>query len=390
MFTTLKQLEFINDVEQLRFSGQAHITDLANHKWTLHLFQGQIVFAIGGRHPVRRWRRHLIAICPNLPTYRLAWQSELAKLDDAEFAFGWEYALLRQWILQQKITTHQARQMIQAIVADAVFDLVQADNLSVQTEVGEIASKPLALIDVNSALAIAEQQWETWQSACLVECSPHQAPRLSYQHKHISVQPDYQNLLERLDGQRTLSDLAAEAQQDIVSLVKQILPLAHSGEVDLIQVTDLPAPIYRQRLFNRSVLPPAPTENHYKGALIACVDDSAFIRNTMEQMLTTSGYRFVGVEDPLRAIGVLLGRKPDLIFLDLMMPHIGGYELCEKLRKLSIFKATPIVILTGNDGFVNRLRSDFVGASDFLAKPLDNKVLMSVIHKHLAKNAVGH
>ena len=392
MLITLKQLEIVSQLEQLNFSGQVHIKDFADHQWTLYLAQGQIVFATGGIHPVRRWRRHLMALCPGLATYRLPWQVELAKLNDAAFTFGWEYALLNQWVMQQKITAQQAHQMVQAIVADVLFELVQAGYLTVETEAAEVPPIPIERVRLSAAAAIAEQLWERWQSVCLGECLPHQAPLMkqSAQLKPIELAPNFPTLCERLDGQHTLFDLAAETGQDLINLTRTILPLAHSGKIDLVSVADLPAPIYRQRLFNRSVLPPAPSETHHKGALIACVDDSAFIRNTMEQTLTAAGYRFVGISEPLRAIGTLLTSKPDLIFLDLVMPQVGGYELCEKLRKMTLFKAIPIVILTGNDGFVNRLRSDSVGASDFLAKPIDAKVLLSVIHKHLAKSSPHH
>jgi chemotaxis family two-component system response regulator PixG len=103
----------------------------------------------------------------------------------------------------------------------------------------------------------------------------------------------------------------------------------------------------------------------------------------MEELLISAGYQFVGIEDAVRAIGILLSRKPDVIFLDLMMPDINGYELCEQLRKLSCFRETPIVILTSNDGFASRLRSKIVNASDFLSKPLNAEAVLSVIDKYL-------
>jgi len=103
----------------------------------------------------------------------------------------------------------------------------------------------------------------------------------------------------------------------------------------------------------------------------------------MEKILTTANYQFVGVNDPLRAIAILLARKPDLIFLDLVMPNANGYEICGQLRKLSIFKQTPIVILTGNDGIVDRVRAKMVGSTDFLSKPVNPDTVLQTIKKHL-------
>jgi chemotaxis family two-component system response regulator PixG len=103
----------------------------------------------------------------------------------------------------------------------------------------------------------------------------------------------------------------------------------------------------------------------------------------MEKIITDAGYDFVGINDPLRAIAILLARKPDLIFLDLVMPNANGYEICGQLRKLAFFKHTPIVILTGNDGIVDRMRAKMVGSSDFIGKPINSLVVLDTIRKQL-------
>jgi chemotaxis family two-component system response regulator PixG len=110
----------------------------------------------------------------------------------------------------------------------------------------------------------------------------------------------------------------------------------------------------------------------------------------MEALLTAAGYQFVGIDDGLRAFAVLLSRKPDLIFLDLVMPNTNGYEICSKLRSLPAFRKTPILILTGNDGIVDRVRAKLVGASDFLSKPVDAGTVLAVIRKHLAQGATSY
>jgi len=79
----------------------------------------------------------------------------------------------------------------------------------------------------------------------------------------------------------------------------------------------------------------------------------------------------------------VLSTKPDLIFLDLIMPNANGYEICGQLRKLNFFKNTPIVILTGNDGIIDRVRSKMVGATDFLSKPIDSELVLETIRKYL-------
>jgi len=108
------------------------------------------------------------------------------------------------------------------------------------------------------------------------------------------------------------------------------------------------------------------------------------VRAMLEGICSGAGYRFVGLGDPLRALGELVRLKPDLLFLDLVMPHVGGHELCSQLRRSALFKDLPIVILTSNDGIVNRLRSKLSGATEFLSKPIESaQQVLSVVEQHL-------
>jgi chemotaxis family two-component system response regulator PixG len=165
--------------------------------------------------------------------------------------------------------------------------------------------------------------------------------------------------------------------RDVVEVTRSLLLYIQLGLVELVNIPDLPAPV------NTPVRKTPATVAMPTGPLVACVDDSPLVCQTMEALLVAAGYRFVGVEDALRAFSILLARKPDVIFLDLVMPNTNGYEICSKLRKVSFFRNTPIVILTGNDGIVDRVRAKLVGASDFLSKPVEAGTVLSVIRKHL-------
>jgi chemotaxis family two-component system response regulator PixG len=154
--------------------------------------------------------------------------------------------------------------------------------------------------------------------------------------------------------------------------------------VEFVSISDLPDPVGRTVL-NLPSQPINPTK-----PLIACVDDSAAVCQTLEKLLTAAGYRFVSINDGLRALTSLLTAKPDLIFLDLMMPNTNGYEICSQLRKAPSFRNTPIVILTGNDGIVDQVRAKLFGASDFLSKPVDAGKVLSTISKHLSPNELTY
>nr|MBA3923656.1 response regulator [Nostocaceae cyanobacterium] len=101
------------------------------------------------------------------------------------------------------------------------------------------------------------------------------------------------------------------------------------------------------------------------------------------QMIAANNMRFVSIQDGMQALPILLEQKPDLIFLDLIMPVANGYEICSQLRRSSLFTNTPVIILTGSDGLVDRVRAKVVGATDFLSKPIVAEKVLGMIRKYI-------
>lgn len=111
-------------------------------------------------------------------------------------------------------------------------------------------------------------------------------------------------------------------------------------------------------------------------SLIVCIDDSKTVQKQVRMTLEAGGYRVLGITDPTLALKKLSQHQPAVIFLDINMPKLNGYDLCSLLRKSQKFKDIPIVMLTGRDGMIDRVRAKIVGATDYLTKPCDpNKLL---------------
>jgi chemotaxis family two-component system response regulator PixG len=374
-FTTAKQTELFESLKQVRFSGQLLLTGLTGKQWIFHLYLGHIVYATDGEHPVRRWQRNLTLHLPQIPTAPELWHKDLDGIAVENFNICWQYQLLCLWVEQEKISREQATKMIWSIVVEVLFDVTQARGVNYELKQEQLISAKLVAIDARYAIAEVERQWLAWQTAKLSKYSLNKAPAiadLDRLEKSTSARI-FETLSQLLNGQQTLRDLSVQMKRDTLTVTRSFLPYLQSGLVELINIPDLPAPFIR-----------ASMQAQQSSPLIACVDDSPGICATMKGIITKSGYRFVGINDPMRAIGILLGLKPDLIFLDLMMPHTNGYELCDKLRKLSLFRSTPIVILTGNDGIIDRVRAKMVGSTDFLSKAtVDEEIVLEKICKHL-------
>ncbi len=380
----MKQVDFLISLEELQFTGRSIQQDSTGQTWTIYFLQGKVVYATGGVHPMRRWRRNLLTYCPRIPTYRLAWQSDLAKIEPDEKKVNWEYSLLAFWVRQKKITQQQAERVIQATVIEVLFDISKAANVTEKIQYSQPFSYCFSPVTVKTALSQTEAIYQIWEESQLQAYSPNYAPviRQPEQLRQSTSDQLYQTLSALLNGQHTLRDLAVEMRRDAAEIALSLLQFIQLGVIGMVPIADLPALMFLPKPSEQPDIPASQS-------LIACVDDSLMVRNMMEELLTTSGHQFLGIDDPLRAIGILLSRKPDFIFLDLVMPNINGYEICEKLRKISCFHQTPIVILTGSNGYANRLRSNFVGATDFLSKPLNAEAVLGVIDKHL-KQTTSH
>ncbi|MCY7337400.1 MAG: response regulator, partial [Chamaesiphon sp.] len=145
-----------------------------------------------------------------------------------------------------------------------------------------------------------------------------------------------------------------------------------SGTLSLVDLPDFASPIERSRY-----------RHGFPAPLIVCIDDSPFVCDRLEQIFQQEGYQFISVMDSLKAIPIVIAKKPQLIFLDLVMPNANGYEICSRLRKIGTFQHTPIVILTGNDGVIDRVRAKVVGATDFLTKPVESELVLEIAQKYL-------
>ncbi len=384
-FSASKQTGFFETLKKPRFSGQLILTNNKEEQWFFYLYLGRIMYATGGTHPVRRWRRHIARYLPEIAPQLSSLQLDIASLGNQDFRLCWEYQLLCLWVEQQKVSREQAARMIRSIVIEVLFDITQTMEVTCELRPDNLLSTRLVLIDADLLINEGQKQWQAWQGAKVADRSPNAAPiiRQAAELQERTSPQVYQTLKQLLDGNQTLRDLSVRMKRDVVTVTSSLLPYVQMGLVELITVEDLSPPISTPPIASVS------TSGNTVGPLVACVDDSPLMCQTMEKILTGANYQFLGINDPLRAISILLARKPAVIFLDLVMPNANGYEICGQLRKLSFFRNTPIIILTGNDGIVDRVRAKMIGSTDFMSKPVNPELLLSTIRKNLQQESVA-
>ncbi len=120
------------------------------------------------------------------------------------------------------------------------------------------------------------------------------------------------------------------------------------------------------------------------GLRILVVDDSATIRRSAESMLVSAGYDVVTAENGFEALSKVARHNPDLIFVDIMMPRLDGYQTCAIIKNNSQYRSTPVIMLTSKDGLFDKARGRVVGSDLYLTKPFTKEELLAAVQQHAA------
>ena len=115
------------------------------------------------------------------------------------------------------------------------------------------------------------------------------------------------------------------------------------------------------------------------GLKILVIDDSKTIRRTAETLLTKEGCQVFTAIDGFDALSKIADHQPDLIFVDIMMPRLDGYETCSLIKHNKMFKDTPVIMLSSKDGLFDRARGRIVGSEQYLTKPFTKDELLGAI-----------
>jgi twitching motility two-component system response regulator PilG len=123
------------------------------------------------------------------------------------------------------------------------------------------------------------------------------------------------------------------------------------------------------------------------GLKIMVIDDSKTIRRTAESLLKKAGCEVITAEDGFEALAMIAEKRPDLIFVDIMMPRLDGYQTCALIKHNDVFKGTPVIMLSSKDGLFDRARGRIVGSEQYLTKPFTREELLDAIRRHAPRAA---
>lgn len=122
-------------------------------------------------------------------------------------------------------------------------------------------------------------------------------------------------------------------------------------------------------------------EEHLKDLRVMIIDDSNTIRRTAETLLTKVGCEVITAIDGFDSLSKIADKTPDVIFVDIMMPRLDGYQTCALIKNNSQFKHTPVIMLSSKDGLFDKAKGRIVGADDYLTKPFSKAELFAALER---------
>jgi two-component system, chemotaxis family, response regulator PixG len=382
----------LKDIKEKSFSGNLVVKVDSAPSWTFSFRLGRLGWVGGGIEPVNRWQRQLTLAQLKLPPEKLAEinNPQQTSLDSHTLA---------KLLSEESIDRAECAELVNRMTTECLFDVIQfsqhcGNRLYYQMQPTGADNSQLNLIlplvEIEPILTKSIQTWQEWSNAGLAAYAPSLFPVVSKSEQAAQLIPDagLRQVVFSIDGSRTLRSLAINYRQPVVNFATALLPLLRAGFITLSpQAKARPNRGVEREPSGQLAGVPAKSGTGNLPAkqrpLIACIDDSILIFQALEKVLLDNNYRCYGVQDPLKIMPSLIRNKPDFIFLDLLMPITNGYEVCEQIRKTPSLKDIPVIILTGKDGLVDRMRSKIVGATGFLGKPVNAESVLKMLEKYL-------
>ncbi|MEB3310687.1 MAG: response regulator [Snowella sp.] len=339
--------------------------------WFVFFVNGQVVYAADQTYSqMKRLRDYLrrYSITDEVPYFN---NSAIATTNDPEYGYLW--LLLEKNIL----TPHQARHIIRCMVEETLFDLFNVRQGRFIFEMGNALDPPMIAFEVGSLITqTTKQVWEWKQFHPHIQ-SPDQAMVITNPGQLQATLSDklYQRLMFWANGKTALRQLARYLHRDLPTVARGLYPYAEQG---LLQFTESTSAIAAP------ASPPWDPSSPAHSPKIVCIDDDISIGKQVELILNQQGYHCQCIPNPLEALSQVFQLQPDLILCDITMPQLDGYEICAMLRHSTAFRQTPLIMLTGKETFMDRVKARIVGATDYLTKPFGASELLLLTEKYLS------
>jgi twitching motility two-component system response regulator PilG len=270
-----------------------------------------------------------------------------------------------------KLSLQQLRQLAFSSTQEAFINIMAIADAEMEFNL-DIHLEPMVLsIPVQRVISPVKQMIWQWQSIRPLIPSPLSRLYLS------NLDNLYQLLWQEFQSTKVIAAYESALSQNLC-----VYSTANQLNTNTLELSNRLLPLIKNKALQVSSYG---LENHEKKPLIACIDDSQTIQDSIKLMLQPKGYDVLSITQPARAMTKLVHVHPMLILMDISMPDIDGYKLCQLLRKSQHLKHVPIIMLTSRDGFLDRMKAKMVGADEYLTKPFTSRQLINVVNRQVSK-----
>ncbi|NEO13536.1 MAG: response regulator [Moorea sp. SIO4G2] len=335
--------------------------------WFVFFLNGQIAYAADSDGSLSRLHDYLRRYKANDALKELESLS-IAATNALEYGYLW--ALLEKHV----ITPNQGRSIIQSMVNETLFDLLSFHHGYFVFEIGPALAPQLTTLEIGPLVTEIMKQVQEWKQLCPHIQSPHQCPMITAHDQLQATLPEksFRLISSWVDGKTSLRQLSRYLHRDLITVARAIYPYVQQGSIQMVTPKEADTPAIEEQWELKKVT-----------RSVVCVDDDLAVGKAVEYTLEAKGYKVTAIQKPLKALSQVFQLQPDLILCDLVMPDLDGYELCGMLRQSRAFRQTPIIMLTGKDGFIDRVRARMVGATDYLTKPFGDHELLMLLEKYI-------
>ena len=348
---------------------------VAEQFWIVFFLNGQIAYAADSDSSLSRLRDYLRRYRLDSAVDQL-YVPAIAATNAPEYGYLW--TLLETHVL----TPAQGRNIIQSMVQETLFDLLSLHQGSFIFEIGPALAPQLTTLEIEPLVTQIMKQVQEWKQFHPHIQSPEQCPVIVESSLLRQKLPDntFKILESWADGQNSLRQMARYLNRQILPVAKAIYPYIKKGWVQLVYPSN---PSTNSTPGEFTAEPKTGTHS------VVFIDDGIATCKAVEHTLKQHGYAVAAISNPLKALSLVFQIKPDLILCDIIMPELDGFEICAMLRRSTAFRQTPIVMLTGKDGFIDRVKARMVGATDYLTKPFGDSELLMLVEKYIGKSDIN-
>ncbi|MFS8874766.1 response regulator [Synechococcus sp. R5-13] len=348
-------------------TGELFVEASPSVYWFVFFLNGRIIYASETEGNIARLRDYL-------HRFKLEAALEEIQIPHKAAVNAPEYNRLWSLLESHKLNPNQGKQILLGMVREVLFDLLSLHHGSFIFEAGSPLAPQLTTFPVTPLLTEIVAQVQEWKKLHPYIQAPNQAPTIV---NPLPLQqnlpaPVFKALSEWSDGKTSIRQMGRYLGRDTLAVAKAIYPYVRQGVIQLSEPVLIVEP-----------KPSRPLKPSDKPSHILCIDDSMAIQKTVEFILQNEGYQVTTIGNPLKALGQVFLLNPDMILCDVAMPKLDGYELCAMLRKSSQFRETPMIMLTGKDGFTDRIKARMAGANEFLSKPFAEKELLTIVESYV-------